>query len=380
MKGQEECDSFFGSSEESGDEEDSSSQDFVGEYENTEEVDIMKKTFKTQKEVQDYLESFGIPREWYWIKEVKDTKGETTCYVPQMTLVGGMPRRKKTGKGKFKGKMKGKKMRMGRPRLQVGCPDNHFQKLRFPILKLINSVASGTSSVRFVTNGVWDVDPVLGSTNTPFFSEWTAMYSYYRVVSFTIEIHLTNNEAVPVEFELVHSNTDPGTTGLNFLSYSNNSYNKITSLAASTAQPSKTMRSTLSPRRLVGDRAVFTEQNFWGSSSSNPVDQTYVGLAAQINSGNLTNGVYVTGYLEFHVEFFDRKNLQVTYYSPQPYSPQQVLQAQMRVDQAEKFERKVDPSDKKVIDDMVEWRKKILDSPQEKEIRRRLSPYARTGE
>jgi len=339
--------------------------------------DPFKRRAETEQMLVHMMETYGIPRDWYWCQPIRTMEGEVIEYSPSPTLVGGMPDRRKNRR-KNRSKVPRKKRRRMPMMKVVGCPDKHIQSLRYPVLKLINSVASGSSAVRFVTNGVWDVDPTLGSTSTPFFAEWTAMYSYYRVIKFKMELHLTNNEAVPVEFEIVHSNTDPGTTGLNFLQYANASYNKVLSLAASTAQPAKTVRSALSPKRLVGDRAVFTEQNFWGSSSSNPVDLTYVGLGCQINAGNLTNGVYVTGFIEFLVEFFDRKNLQSSFLKRvQPYDPQEVLRAQMNVEQAEKMGKKVEASDQQVIDAMVQWRKELADDPQEKEIRRRLCPYVR---
>lgn len=258
----------------------------------------------------------------------------------------------------------------------VGCPDKMTVSLKYPILKLINSVASSGQSVRFYTNGVYDVDPTLGSTSTPYFSEWTAMYSYYRVLSYKLDVHVTNNETSTVNFYVVHSNTDPGTTGINYLQYANASYNKVTSLAANTAQHSMHVVSRLSPMRIVGDRAVRTEQNFWGSSTSNPVDSTYIGLGASINSGNLTNGVYVTGFLEFFVEFFDRKNLQVSFYK-QPVSPDDSLNANFRIEKAQKESKLPDPKDLEIREKVIQWRKSIEAEPYEQEIRRRLQPYVR---
>lgn len=256
----------------------------------------------------------------------------------------------------------------------VGCPDKMVVHLRYPVLKLINSLASAGSAVRFITNGVYDVDPTLGSTSTPYFSEWSAMYSYYRVLSYSLQIHVSNNESQPVELYVVHSNTDPGTTGINFLQYSNASYNKITALAANTAQHAKTVTSSLSPMRIVGDRAVRTEQNFWGSSTSNPVDLTYIGIGANINSGNLTNGVYIAGYLQFTVEFFDRKNLQVSFMK-QPYSVDDVIKATNRLDQDEKHKRLPQKEDVEIRDSMLSWRRSLEELPEEAAIRRRLQPY-----
>lgn len=291
---------------------------------------------------------------------------------------------RRQGGYKTRGRRGGRKGRSARSPLKpqvvrtpvVGCPDKVVVKLKYPVLKLINSLATASSSVRFYTNGVYDVDPTLGSTSTPYFAEWTQMYSYYRVLKYKLEIHATNNEAQTANIFIVHSNTDPGTTGIGYLQYANASYNRITSLAASTAQYSKQITSALSPMRIVGDRAVRTEQNFWGSSTSNPVDSTYVGIGASINSGNLTNGVYISGFLEFEVEFFDRKNLQ-TSYKFQPYDTQTVIEAINRIEQNDKNMRKQDPKDLEIRDAMVAWRQEREQDPEERRIRLRLQPYVR---
>jgi len=268
--------------------------------------------------------------------------------------------------------------RTGRPNVVgtrvVGCPDKTVVHLRYPILKQLSSPASSQGAVRFITNGVYDVDPTLGSTSTPYFAEWMAMYSYYRVLNYKLEINVTSLEFVPVNVYIVHSNTDPGTTGINYLQYANASYNKITSLASASAQHSKRITTSLSPLKLVGDRAVRTEQNFWGSSSSNPVDLTYIGIGASISVGSLNSGISIDGFIEFKVEFFDRKNLQVSFLK-QPYPADEVIKAINRIQFNDARDKKNEKSDLDIRDAMVAWRKQMSEDPYEKQLLKKLRPY-----
>ena len=192
--------------------------------------------------------------------------------------------------------------------------DKLIVRLRYPFRKLLYSLASGTTSFRLISNGPYDVDPALGSTSTPGFSEYSVLYSYNRVVHSHFHIVLSNLESTPVTVYIVHSNTDPGSTGLNWYEFANNAFGQTHMLSSIQAQPSKIINSRIRPSRLVGDRTVNTDQNFVGTSTSNPSDLTYVGVGLEAVSGlNLTNGVWISGYLEQTVEFFDRKNLLTTY-------------------------------------------------------------------
>lgn len=188
--------------------------------------------------------------------------------------------------------------------------DKLIVRLRYPFRKLLYSLASQTTSFRFVSNGPYDVDPALGSTPIPGFQEYSALYSYNRVVHSHFHVILANIESFPVNVYLIHSNTDPGTTGIDWFEYANNAYGQIHCISSMQAQPAKTINSRIRPQTLVGDRTTNTDQNFVGTATSNPTDLTYVGIGVESAGGtNLLNGVWVTGWLEMTVEFFDRKTL-----------------------------------------------------------------------
>ncbi len=224
---------------------------------------------------------------------------------------------------------------MGPPRTQVNigrvlCADKVRVKLRYPFESNLFSMASTTVSQRWHSNALFDVDPVLGSTSVPGFAEWSALYSYNRVIKTKFLCNIGNYENLPIQVFIVHSNTDPGTTGITWNEYASGSFNRSFMIGSISGQPAKTIISTITPRKLLGDRMAFDEMNFVGTSTANPADLTYVGIGLQCIS-NLNNGVQIAGFLEFTVEFFDRKNLQTTF--AELRSKSQAAQKQVKLQQ-----------------------------------------------
>jgi len=261
----------------------------------------------TKEQLEELMDEAGVPREWYWSKAVKDMFGNVREYLPQPTLVGGMPARAK--------KKKAKKRKMERVRQQprnnlrvgpVTQADSITVRLRWPLEIIIYSLASQQASVRYVGNGPYDVDPLTPSTSMPGFSEYSALYLYNRVISYTMVAQVANLEAVPVSLFLINDNQDPGTSGISWNNYSSNSRCSQYLLAASTAQPARRIKTRIRVQDLVGSKQVLTDPTFQGAYNANPADKVYVGIGARISTGNLVNGVMVQAYLEMLVRFYDR--------------------------------------------------------------------------
>ncbi len=63
-------------------------------------------------------------------------------------------------------------------------------------------------------------------------------------------------------------------------------------------------------RQIVGDRMPITSERYVGSSTANPTDLTYFGVAASSSFGStLSDGVIYKLRLTQRIEFFDRKNV-----------------------------------------------------------------------
>jgi len=225
----------------------------------------LNKEYKSRKECEEALDEADFEPDMYWIQEKKTTDGPR--FVARLRLLGGMPKRFKSNGRKKKGRRdvnkdsRGAHTTVSRP---VGAPDRMAVKLRFPFEVVVNNAASTRVSRRWHTNALYDVDPVFLSTTIPWFTEYSAMYAYNRVLSYRVQISLSNLEVFPVSVYFVHLNTDPGTGGVNFVNYANGPYGKQIQLASSNAQKSGITTMTHTIRQIVGDQVVLTEGNFEG--------------------------------------------------------------------------------------------------------------------
>jgi len=188
-------------------------------------------------------------------------------------------------------------------------PNELDTRLVFPWIGTITTVASQWSTKRFTPNGVWDVDPNVGSTATPGLSELAAFYTYYRVVSYTYRVRLQNLEVFPVHFYVVNQNTDPGTVGNTYLALSSNAFGKKGLLPSTSTARGGLCRGHIRVSNLVGTPAVEYEDNFRGlSASANPVDLIWFAIGVDSGPTNLltANGVVAQVEIEMMIRFYDR--------------------------------------------------------------------------
>ncbi len=189
--------------------------------------------------------------------------------------------------------------------LMTGVADKQKVLMRYTTIRQVNSLASTYVGVRWYSNALYDVDPLVGSSYVPFFTEWAAMYSYYRVTGYSIHAEITNLEAFPVACYLVNMNTDPGTSGIGY-DQEATTHGNAWMIGPNTGKSNLSIRKRYSVEQIVGDRISKTDTQFVGTSVANPADLTYVGLGFK-SLATLTNGVYLTVSIQFVAEFFDSK-------------------------------------------------------------------------
>lgn len=178
---------------------------------------------------------------------------------------------------------------------------------------------SGAASVakRYITNGAFDPDPVLGGPSLAGFSLWSQFYSYNRVVSFRIMAELSNLEVYPVTCFFCHLNVDPTTSPIAYPAFAQQAYGYIKQLGPATGKSDFTYTKVLTPRHIVGDKLTSTSERYVGSSAANPADLTYFGMSVSDSIASLPNGVKVVYRVRYRVEFFDRKNIQDSIFQKQ---------------------------------------------------------------
>lgn len=180
--------------------------------------------------------------------------------------------------------------------------------LSFQVNKVALNAAGSSCGIRYTPNGAYDVDPVLGSTSTPGFLEWTALYTYYRVIKVSYQFDIANNELVPVRAYVGFTVTDPGTTGNS--QFPGNPLFKSKLLAGKGGLDVCRLKDTKTVASVVGTSGVETEDNFRGTATSNPTDLIYLFAGGNsIGGAFLGSGISVAGSVRMYIRFFDPKIL-----------------------------------------------------------------------
>jgi len=160
--------------------------------------------------------------------------------------------------------------------------------------------------VRYQVNSAYDVDPILGSTSTPGFAEWSTLYSYYRVIKVGYKVELCNNEAFPVRVYTLFQNTDPGTVGN--LQYPGNPLSKSYLLSAKGGMDRTVLSDTKQVAQIAGARGIEFEDNYRAAVTASPIDLVWLGIGGNsIGIAFLPNGVTACGVIKMWCRFYSAK-------------------------------------------------------------------------
>jgi len=195
-------------------------------------------------------------------------------------------------------------------------PDEMLVTLGYPLEGQIADASTFHSAKRWQVNAAYDVDPILGSTSTPGFSEWAALYTYYRVIEYYIIILISNLDTQPYELDFVHSNEDPGNTGLQYHNYASQPYCSRSMIAAKGGMDRATYHKKMICAKLLGSVAIETSDTTRALVNAVPADLLYFGVGVRsLTATNQTNGVVFTGSIRMRCRFYGRQNLLTTFKS-----------------------------------------------------------------
>jgi hypothetical protein len=166
------------------------------------------------------------------------------------------------------------------------------------------SGAAASVSKRWNPNSAYT--PIVGgsSSATPGFSEWAALYDYYRVMAYKVDIQVVNNEAIPVTVSLLNLTSDPGTAAA--LAYSSNRYCWSNVLPAKGGMDKWSHKQPLlTITQLVGSDQPIYDDAYRAPGNASPSIVTWFVLAStSLTGANLTNGISYKIDLEMFVDFF----------------------------------------------------------------------------
>jgi len=189
-------------------------------------------------------------------------------------------------------------------------PDEVDVILTYPAAATLLNAAGTLKAQRWTPNAAYDVDPVLGSTSTPGFAEWAALYTYYRVVSYSIDAEVANLEAFPITVYSINSNVDPHTIGSGYIDYQTQPYSKVAIVGAVSGKGTVRFKHNVSVSKLLGSNAVDTADSLRSLTNAVPADLVYYAIGLfSVTGANMANGVMYQVNIKMNVKFYGRQNL-----------------------------------------------------------------------
>jgi hypothetical protein len=174
------------------------------------------------------------------------------------------------------------------------------------------SIAASHTAFRYRPSAAYDVDPVLGSTTMPGFTELAGIYNSYRVTKSKFRFEIVSNDARTGSVVLIPLNTDPtGAPGATTVeSWPMNPYRVYKMIPPTGARP-VILEKTMSTEKIFGSKAVYFDDNFMSLTNTIPNNNWFwaVGIHSPVpiatTAWSCTSLIVIT----IHVEFFNRKEL-----------------------------------------------------------------------
>lgn len=188
------------------------------------------------------------------------------------------------------------------------APDELDVKLMYRRTEPLSNGSGGSASKGFHSNGAYDVDPSLSSTETYGFDEYAALYTYYRVIGYSYEATFVNQASVedakPMMAYVLNTNVDPSISGNSYGAYSTNPHCR-SKLISYLSPNMHTFRGSHTIAQITGTSACETADSFRALVSTIPSDLTWFTIAVEsIGGATVTSTVDVK--LIMHVRFYSR--------------------------------------------------------------------------
>jgi hypothetical protein len=181
-------------------------------------------------------------------------------------------------------------------------------KLRYIDQTIINNAGLPSASLRYIANGLYDVDPRLASAAIPGFAELMAIYQNYRVDSCRTVCQLVSKESFELAACTAFNATTIFSTDTFTPLYYGNKFSKQ-KLLPRNGQMTSTIVNQVNMSELWGDVSYYgSADNFMGTPATNPSQNLNfnIGISAP-TGGSLSNGATLYMTMEFVVEFSNVK-------------------------------------------------------------------------
>jgi hypothetical protein len=168
-------------------------------------------------------------------------------------------------------------------------------------------------SVRYRPTAVYDVNPIIGGTTIPGFTELAAFYSFYRVIASSIQARLVNQDSTTaVLCVLVPLNQDPtiSPSAATIQSWQMNPYAQQHLISSKGGMDQCTLKHEIATQKMAGTRGIYFDDSYASQVTTTPANNWFWALGVLSEGGvNFTNGVTFQVKMNITVQFYDRKEL-----------------------------------------------------------------------
>jgi len=179
-----------------------------------------------------------------------------------------------------------------------------FNKTSF----FVAAAATSFSNIRFEPTFAYDVDPTIGSTAMPYFTEWGGIYRFYRVTAFKATLKVYNKDPTPKTIYLCPMNFDPGANTVNYQPILSNPLtvtDEVGSLTGNGKSRTLVIFSTIS--QLGGAANPLVPDSYSAQTSGTggaPANNAWVTFGSY-GDANDVNGCSYTFAIDIDIDFFE---------------------------------------------------------------------------
>jgi len=193
-------------------------------------------------------------------------------------------------------------------------PDKMYSRLKYSGVQQITvAIGAAATAVRWRPSSVFDVDPLLGGTTIPGFTELAGLYGSYRTTRSNIKLEVAPQDTSRVaSVVLVPLNVDPGSgpSSATQSSWTMNPY-AIYEIFGTAGSPNICIKNSMSTEKIFGSKMVYFDDAFSSLVTTSPTNNWFWAVSI-ITGFTVATTNYITTILldlEIDVEFFNRKSL-----------------------------------------------------------------------
>jgi len=171
----------------------------------------------------------------------------------------------------------------------------------------MNNGTLNYANIRFVPTFAYDVDPTLGSSAVPGFTELAGLYRFYRVKQFKCRVHFSNSDtATSAVCYVCPVNADPTPNTTSYQSFLSNRRSVMKIIGPSAGNGIvENLITDVSVDDFGGVRWTGQIDAYSASTSGTaPPNNVWVIVGAETTAA-MTNGIAVCFRMEIEIEFFE---------------------------------------------------------------------------